>query len=128
MWIFLHENYLKYFPFLHAKNYNLKCNTGNIEYSPNISALEKGESLEYTIENSPSLISAFMSSIDYRWTKENRGKEAEDNNSAGKLPASRSMKNKANESTAYRGHHVMKCEILQRGQIEETLRFGIFIK
>lgn len=128
MWIFKHNNYLKYFPFLHAKNYNLKCDTGNIEYFPNISALEKGESLEYTVENSPSLIASILSLMDYKWTKENRGKDAEKNGGAGKLPASRSLKNTAKESTSYRGHHVMKCEVLQRGQVEETLRFGIFIK
>jgi hypothetical protein len=41
MWIFKHNKYLEYFPFLNTTNFDLKCQTDNMPYYPNISALEK---------------------------------------------------------------------------------------
>ncbi|MCF6340315.1 MAG: hypothetical protein L3J10_06155 [Sulfurimonas sp.] len=128
MWIFKHNNYLKYFPFLQAENFNLKCNTNNYQYYSNLSALEKNESLKYTLEHPFSLPHRGLSNIKFEWTKENRGKEAKLKNSNGKLQASKSFRNTANESTLYRGHHIMQCKVLQNGRVQETLKFGIFIK
>lgn len=128
MWIFKHNNYLKYFPFLQTKNFNLKCNTDNTQYYSNLSALEKHENLVYTLEHPFSLPHRGLSNIRFEWTKENRGKAAKASTSYGSLPASRSSKNIANESTLYRGHHIMQCKILQNERVQETLKFGIFIK
>lgn len=129
MWIFKHKNYLKYFPALQSTSFNLSCTIDNIEpYSPNIRALDKEKSLEYIVDGAPGFIDSIMTLTNYKWSKENRGKEARDKDSEGKLTVSRSFENKAHELTSYRGHHIMKCDIVQRGVIKETLKFGIFIK
>jgi len=128
MWIFKHNNYLKYFPFLQSENFNLKCNSSNYQYHSNLSSLEKNESLTYTLEHPFSLPHRGLSNIKFEWTKENRGKEAKLSNSYGKLQASKSFRNTANESTLYRGHHIMQCKVLQNGRVQEVLKFGIFIK
>jgi len=129
MWIFKHQNYLKYFPYLHHKDFNLLCQINEEKfYYPNLSALEKEQSLKYIVENAPSIPEQIITITDYRWSKENRGNEAREAGSDGKLKASRSFKNTANEGTSYRGHHIMKCEILKRGKVDKTLEFGIFIK
>lgn len=128
MWIFKHNNYLKYFPFLHTTNFELKCSTDNEEYYPNISALEKKENLKYEVLHPLAVAYRGVPNIKFEWTKENRGKAAKENESEGRLPAAKTSNNTAEESTAFRGHHIMKCNILQNGRVQETLKFGIFIK
>jgi hypothetical protein len=90
--------------------------------------LDKGKNLEYRVDGAPGFIESVRTITNYKWSKENRGKEAENNGNAGKLPASRSVHNIANESTSFRGHHLMQCQILEFNKVKETLKFGIFIK
>jgi len=129
MWIFKHKNYLKYFPVLHSTNFNLSCTVdSDIPYFPNIEVLDKGKSLEYIVDGAPGFIDSIRTMTNYEWSKENRGEEARKNNNEGKLPASRSVHNVANEATSFRGHHIMQCQILEFNKVKETLKFGIFIK
>ena len=128
MWVFRHHNYLKYFPVLENDNFSMICFSNGEQYYPNLSALEKNASLNYEVNDPFMRPQIGSSNIRYVWSKENRGQEARDNSSEGKLPANKSFKNTANEGTQFRGHHVMKCKILQGEREQASLKFGVFIK
>ncbi len=128
MWIFKHQHYLKYFPNLDNDNFTMSCLANGKPYYPNSSALEKGMSLEYQVTDPFVRSHRGTSNIKFVWSKENRGKEARGGGGEGKLSANRSNHNKADEGTLYRGHHIMKCKILQGKRVQATLKFGIFIK
>jgi len=128
MWVFLHQKYLKYFPFLENKSYSMICVANKNQYFPNISALDKHMDLTYRIYHPLTIPPRGVNNIRFEWSKENRGKEARDNNSEGKLPANKTRNEIANENTLFRGHHIMKCKILQNERIQNEIKFGIFIK
>jgi len=134
MWVFQHKNYLKYFPFLENKSYSMICITGGNQYFPNISALEKGEALTFQIKNNNESHPLHISNTNsynprkFKWSKENRGKEAKDRNQAQIFELADSEdKIEHNDATAYRGHHTITCKIKRYGE-EDILKFGIFIK
>lgn len=128
MWVFQHENYLKYFPFLENKSYHIICIADENQYFPNISALNKYMDLKYRLYHPLTIPPRGTNNIRFEWSKENRGKEAKDNNSEGKLSANKTKNNIAEEKTLFRGHHIMKCKIFQNGRVQNEIKFGIFIK
>ena len=128
MWVFQHKKYLKYFPFLENKSYSMICISNENQYFPNISALDKHMDLTYRIYHPLTIPPRGVNNIRFEWSKENRGKAARDNNSEGKLPANKTRNEIANENTLFRGHHIMKCKILQNERIQNEIKFGIFIK
>lgn len=128
MWVFRHYNYLKYFPVLQNDNFTMTCFSGGMQYFPNISALDKGVSLTYRVNHPLTIPQRGTNNIRFRWTKENRGSEAKDQKQDGVLSASITRDNEAYESTAYRGHHVMICKVIQNARVQSTIKFGIFIK
>lgn len=130
MWIFKHQGYLKYFPYLESDNFKMKCLVDDKRYTPNISALPKGESLVFEVTHPLTIPPRGVNNIRFEWEKENRGKEAEEAGESGKLPTNetRVNSNYVREATAYRGHHIMRCKIKQNGRVLETLKYGIFIK
>ena len=128
MWVFQHKNYLKYFPFLENKSYSMVCFTNGNQYFPNISALDKHMDLNYQLYHPLTIPPRGINNIRFEWSKENRGKEARDNKSEGRLPANKTKNNIAEEGTLFRGHHIMKCKIFQNGRIQNEIKFGIFIK
>ena len=123
MWIFKHQNYLKYFPYLWSNNFKMQCKADEENYYPNIYALEKGERLIFQVSHPMT-----PKNIRFSWRKENRGKEAEEARQHGRLRASETKDNTALEATAFRGHHIMECKIKENNRVIETLKFGIFIK
>lgn len=127
MWVFEHKKYLQYFPIFQSQYSTMHCRANNTIYFPNIVALEKHLSLEYEVMH-PYTVAYRGKNIQYEWSKINRGKEARAAGSEGKLQASSSFNNTAQESTMYRGHHIMQCKIIDTGRPLETLKFGIFIK
>ncbi len=122
MWVFKHHSYLKYFPYLHEEDLAMECISNGESYFPNISMLQKGQSLVFRVNGT----GIYPIPI-YTWSKENRGKEAERAGEAGKLEANDTIKNQAKEGTAYRGNHIMSCKVNQNGDVK-TLTFGIYIK
>lgn len=128
MWVFKHNQYLKYFPYLHNSNCRLVCYTNGNTYNPNLYALPKGTSLLFELEHPLSVPYKGVNNLTFSWEKENRGEEAEEANESGKLGVYSSNYNKANESTRYKGHHIMRCTIKQNGRVQAKLEFGIFIK
>ena len=130
MWIFQHNNYLKYFPYLHSDNYRLVCYTDDIIYNPNIDGIIKGTSLLFKLEHplTTPYYNAKVNNLEFVWEKENRGEEAKIAEQEGKLPVVIKEFNKVSEGTAYKGHHVMRCTVKQNGRVHEKLEFGIFIK
>jgi class 3 adenylate cyclase len=128
MWVFKHRSYLKYFPFLESNSFRMTCIADSERYSPNISALPKGKSLTFEVSRPLTVSQRGTNNIRFEWKKENRGREAEEAGQSGKLPANETRGNTAIEATAYRGHHIMLCKVKQNGRVQETLRFGIFIK
>ena len=134
MWVFLHQKYLKYFPFLEKSDFIIQCLREEGEYFPNIIALEKGETLTFQITKNNELHPYYInhnSSYNpkkFKWSKENRGKEAKDKNQAKIFELSNSEdKIEHNDATAYRGHHTITCKIKEYGD-EHIIKFGIFIK
>ena len=123
MWIFKHQNYLKYFPYLWSDNFKMQCKADEENYYPNISALEKERRLVFHVSHPMT-----PKNIRFSWRKENRGKEAEEAKQHGRLKASETKDNTAFEATAFRGHHIMECKIKENNRVIETLKFGIFIK
>jgi len=130
MWIFKHQNYLTYFPYLESDNFKMQCLVDDEKYTPNISALSKGKSLVFDVTHPLTVPQKGVNNIRFEWEKENRGKEAEEAGQSGKLPANETRENSnyVREATAYRGHHIMRCKIKQNGRVVETLKYGIFIK
>ncbi len=129
MWIFKYESYLKYFPILNSDpKFKMTCFTDSIQYFPNISALDKGKSLIFTVTHPLKISVRGTNNIRFEWKKINRGKEAKIVGQEGPLDVSIKRNNVAEESTAYRGHHVMSCRIINNGRTQETIKFGIFIK
>ncbi len=128
MWVFKHDNYLKYFPQLQNENFKMVCKAGGDIYYPNISALPKYKSLTFEVRHPLSIPPRGINNIRYVWSKTNRGVEAKENNQDGKLSASITRNNEADESTAYKGHHIMECNIKQNDRINGNVKFGIFIK
>lgn len=122
MWLFKHDNYLKYFPYLHHDDIQMICLSNGDTYFPNLTTISKGKSLVFSIEGA-----GIWPLPIYKWSKENRGREAEKVNQSGRLEASETIKNRAKEGTAYKGHHIMTCMLKKNNQIE-TFDFGIFIK
>jgi len=130
MWIFKHHSYLKYFPFLESESFKMICKADGERYYPNISALPKGKSLIFEVNHPLTVPPRGTNNIRFEWLKINRGKAAEEAGQAGELPTneSRENSNAVREATAYRGHHIMRCKVKQNGRVQETLKFGIFIK
>ncbi len=128
MWIFKHQKYLKYFPYLESDIFSMHCKADNEEYFPNISALPKGKSLTFEVSHPLTVPYRGTNNIRFEWEKINRGKEAEEIGQSGKLPAAETRGNIAHEETAYKGHHIMICKVKQNNRVVETLKFGIFIK
>lgn len=130
MWIFKHQEYLTYFPYLESDNFKMKCLVDDEIYKPNILALPKGESLVFEVIHPLTVPPRGVNNIRFEWEKENRGREAEEARQSGKLPANETKVNSnyVREATAYRGHHIMRCKIKQNGRVIETLKYGIFIK
>ncbi len=128
MWVFQHKNYLKYFPFLNDSSYDMICIADEKQYFPNITCLDKNMSLSYRVSHPFGLPTKEKNKICFKWSKENRGKEAKENNSEGELPSNRCSDNHAKENTAFRGHHIMKCKILLNNKKHIDVKFGIFIK
>jgi len=134
MWVFQHKNYLKYFPFLEKSDFNMQCLRGKEEYFPNIVALEKGETLTFIIKKENEEHPLHISNTNsfnpkkFKWSKENRGKEARNNNQEQvfALPNSED-KIKHNDATAYRGHHTITCKVKEYEK-EHIIKFGVFIK
>ena len=128
MWVFKHHNYLKYFPILQDDNFNMECYANESQYFPNISALDKHMSLVYKTIHPLTVPPRGTNNIRFKWSKENRGEEARIATSEGVSTASKSRNNEADEATAFRGHHVMICNVIQNGRVQSTLKFGVFIK
>ncbi|HIP27253.1 MAG TPA: guanylate cyclase [Flavobacteriaceae bacterium] len=128
MWVFQHKNYLKYFPFLENKSYSMICTTNGSQYFPNISALDKRMELNFHLYHPLTIPPRGINNIRFEWSKENRGKEAKDNKSEGRLAANKTKNNIAEEGTLFRGHHIMKCKTFQNGRVQNEIKFGIFIK
>lgn len=128
MWIFKHENYLKYFPILENENFAMKCYADGIQYFPNISALNKNVSLVYVVSHPLTVPYRRPNNIRFIWVKENRGKAARKAENEGRSRVSSTRDNEADEATAYRGHHTMICRVMQNERAQATLKFGIFIK
>jgi len=76
MWIFKHNNYLKYFPYLHSNNFRLVCSEDGLTYNPNLYALTKGTSLSFKFEHPLTLAYKGVNNLSFSWEKENRGEEA----------------------------------------------------
>jgi len=121
MWIFKHQNYLKYFPYLDPESkifdsnmfsnmFNMRCKAGDEVYFPNISALPKGKILTFEVSHPLTVPYRGTNNIRFEWEKINRGKEAEKVGQSGKLPAAKTRGNIAYEATAYKGHHIMICK------------------
>lgn len=87
MWVFNHNKYLEYFPYLNSSNCSLSCLIDESKYPTNLFSLDKGLSLSFIITH-PYTIGHRVKNIKYEWTKVNRGKEAKLSNAEGKLPAS----------------------------------------
>lgn len=128
MWVFKHNNYLKYFPQLNDDGFSMDCYANSIPYFPNISALDKGISLVYSTRHPLTIPYRGVNNLHFEWSKENRGKEARLAKNEGVSAASKSRNHEADESTAFRGHHIMMCKVIQGGSVQSTLKFGIFIK
>jgi class 3 adenylate cyclase len=134
MWVFQHKKYLKYFPFLEKSDFSMECLNKEGQYSPNILALEKGETLTFQIKKNNESHPLHISNTNsfnpkkFKWSKENRGKEAKDRNQAQIFELLDSEdKIEHNDATAYRGHHTITCKIKEYEE-EHILKFGIFIK
>ncbi len=128
MWVFKHENYLKYFPQLQSDNFKMQCRAGDTIYYPNISALPKWESLLFEVKHPLSIPPRGTNNIRYAWSKTNRGNEAKERGEDGRSSVSTTRRNEADESTAYKGHHIMECNIKQNDRVSGNVKFGIFIK
>ena len=128
MWIFKHNNYLKYFPYLHSNNFRLVCYADGSGYNPNLYAIAKGTSLSFKLEHPLTVPYRGVNNLNFSWEKENRGEEAKRVGEDGKLPVVVKESNEVSEGTAYKGHHIMRCTVKQNGRVYEKLEFGIFIK
>ena len=128
MWIFKHNNYLKYFPYLHSNNFRLVCYANGSIYNPNLYAISKETSLLFKLEHPLTVPYRGTNNLKFFWEKENRGEESKLFKQEGKLPVIVKESNEVSEGTAYKGHHIMRCTVKQNGIIHEKLEFGIFIK
>jgi len=128
MWIFKHNNYLKYFPYLHSNNIRLVCTADNSFYNPNLYAISQGTSLFFKLEHPLTIAYKGVNNLKFHWEKENRGIESKIAEQEGKLPVNVNESNEVSEGTAYKGHHVMRCTVKQNDRVIEKLEFGIFIK
>ncbi len=128
MWIFKHQNYLKYFPYLENDLFRMQCKTNDKIYFPNISALSKEQSLTFKVSHPLKIPYKGTNNIRFEWEKINRGKEAKEKNQSGRLPAAETRGNTAYEGRGGEGDHVMVWKVKQNGRVVETLKFGIFIK
>jgi len=84
MWIFKHQEYLTYFPYLESDNFKMKCLVDDEIYNPNILSLPKGVSLIFEVMHPLTIPHKGVNNIRFEWEKENRGREAEEAEQSGK--------------------------------------------
>ena len=137
MWNFEWEKYINRFLFIdRASKYAYKCqsffkfrcfysingNSYDNEYMANCGALPKKANLKFTLD-----IPKVLKYDEIEWHVNNRGEEAMN---AGVLNYEmEGYKNKIYclQSTAYRGHHYMKCTIKNQNRIVAQEYFGIYV-
>jgi len=139
MWVVDWEKYLNRFLFVERDSsfpyrcpsaYSYHCFYGfeedksyPHEYLPNCGSLPKRVNLKFQLNIPPS-----MHYHEILWEVNNRGKEA---TQAGQLTfAMDDYKNKTYclQSTAYKGHHYMKCTIKYQGRIIAQEFFGVYVR
>jgi class 3 adenylate cyclase len=140
MWQFDWEKYLSYFSFLENKTtscpykspdfFEIKCyykledeSEYNKEYRSSCKSLPKGTSLKYKLK-----LKRDFNYDNIIWEVNNRGEEAQENDQIKFTVDQYEGKDYCYESTAYKGHHYMKCKIKYQNRVVGIDNFGIYVR